>query len=95
MDKYDENINIISNYWYLFVMSCLLGFMVMLSSFMVTKYFSGLYLKALSVFRNFILVCGNVIFIGEIITYNQIIGYGISIIGFIYYNYIRITQKKS
>merc|ERR1712244_30976 len=84
---------IIMDHYYLFTIVSVLGYGVMISSFLVTKFFSGLYLKALSVCRNFILVL-LVVYFGEIMTTFQVIGYTVSIIGFIYYNYVRLQQNN-
>ena len=90
---YDKYMQIIMDNVFVFVVVSVLGYGVMISSFLVTKYFSGLYLKALSVCRNFILVL-LVVYFGEIMTNFQIIGYTISIIGFVYYNYIRLQLPQ-
>merc|ERR1712176_319839 len=91
MNGYDKYVQIIMDNFLIFTVVSVLGYGVMISSFLVTKYFSGLYLKALSVRRNFILVL-TVVYFGEIMTSFQIIGYTISIIGFVYYNYVRLQK---
>ena len=93
MDAYETNSGILRKYYFAFLIAGLLGFFVNVAAFMVTKVTSGLYLKALNAFRNVCLVIACVIIFGELVTGQQIIGYAVTLIGFGYYNYIKLKAK--
>ncbi|ETO21914.1 hypothetical protein RFI_15291 [Reticulomyxa filosa] len=86
-----KNAAIVSQYWHLFILAGFLGFGVNISGWMVTGVISSLYLKALAVFRNSCLVLFNVVFLGEIVTAQQFAGYVITLIGFAYYNFLKMN----
>merc|ERR1712228_12977 len=93
MDAYDDNMEIINKYSFVFLLAGLLGFFVNVASFMVTKVTSGLYLKALNAFRNVCLVIACVAIFGDVVTGQQIVGYAVTLVGFGYYNYIKLKAK--
>ena len=78
-----------------FVGASLLGFCVNFASFLVIKYCSSLTLKVLSNARNAAIVVVAAMIFGEVITPNQIVGYTITLGGFIYYNQVRASQAKA
>lgn len=92
--NWEFNKAIISKYCYVFLLAGGLGFLVNVASFMVTKVTSGLYLKALNAFRNVCLVIACVIIFGDIVTTQQALGYVVTLIGFGYYNYIKLYGNK-
>jgi len=85
----DQNLLILYNYKSLFMLAGILGFITNFAAFLVTQSLSGLYLKALGIFRNICLVGIAVILFNEVITTQQFIGYALSLVGFTYYNYIK------
>ena len=93
IQNYNKNKQIISSYFWIFLLAGFLGFAVNVASFMVTKVTSGLYLKALNAFRNVCLVIACVIIFGDIVTIQQTLGYFVTLIGFAYYNYIKLYMK--
>ena len=93
MDNYQTNLSIITSYFWVFLIAGLLGFFVNVASFMVTKVTSGLYLKALNAFRNVCLVIACVVVFGDVVTMQQSMGYVVTMIGFGYYNYIKLKGK--
>ena len=92
--NYDLNKEIISRYFWIFLLAGFLGFAVNVASFMVTKVTSGLYLKALNAFRNVCLVIACVIIFGDVVTIQQALGYCVTLTGFAYYNYIKLYGNK-
>eukprot|EP01083_Nonionella_stella_P101751 288740_1 len=95
MQNYDRNIDLIINNWHLFAICGCLGFGVNFGGFLVTKITSGLYLTALSTIRNVVLVFVSTLLFAEVVTFKQCVGYVISIIGFAYYNYIKMQPTNS
>jgi len=91
-ENWKENTGILTTYWFVFVTAGLLGFAVNVAAFMVTKVTSGLYLKALNAFRNVCLVVACVLVFGDVVTGQQVLGYMITMIGFAYYNYIKLQR---
>jgi len=88
--NYETNAEIIRKYIWVFLAAGLLGFFVNVAAFMVTKVTSGLYLKALNAFRNVCLVIACVIIFGDVVTAQQALGYLITLLGFAYYNYVKL-----
>ena len=92
--NWDTNMVLIKENWLKFVICGCLGFSVNMAGWLVTQIASGLYLKALGTFRNICLVAVSVVLFAEIVTFKQSIGYGVSLIGFIYYNYLKVQASK-
>ena len=95
MKDWDTNMNVVRDNWMKFVICGCLGFGVNMASWLVTKITSGLYLKALGTFRNICLVIVSAVLFHEIVNVKQAIGYCVSLIGFMYYNYLQVNSKKS
>eukprot|EP01083_Nonionella_stella_P019720 54743_1 len=93
MQSYDTNMDILIDNWPLFAICGCLGFGVNFGGFLVTKITSGLYLTALSTVRNIVLVFISALLFTEVVTFKQGIGYAISMIGFVYYNYLKINAS--
>ena len=93
MENYQRNMDTIISFKYIFIAAAILGFFVNFGSMLVTKVTSGLYLKALGTFRNICLVIVSCFLFNDQISFQQIIGYSISLIGFTYYNIIMIKHK--
>ena len=89
MEDPDRNFIILFENKYVFIMAGILGFLVNVAGWLVTDVISGLYLKALGTFRNVLLVILAVCFFGESVTLIQSGGYFISILGFLYYSYMK------
>lgn len=92
MQDYDSNMELIYSNWYLFATAGILGFGTNVAAFLVTKVISALYLKALGTFRNVCLVILAVILFDEIVTAQQVFGYAITLVGFGYYNYVKMKK---
>jgi len=80
---------------HLFVMSAVMGLLVNYASFLVVKTTSSVTLKILGSLRNVGLVMFQVIFAGEVISRQQFVGYGITLVSFGLYNYFRLRPPPS
>ena len=72
--------------WPLFVMGMLLGVAINFVGMFVIKHTSGLMLKLIGVFRNNCLVLFSILFLNEPTTVLQMVGYIVSIGGFVWYS---------
>ena len=93
IENFAENEILILTNWYKFLLAGLLGFGCNVAAFLVTGSISALYLKALGTFRSVCLIVIAVILFEEIVTTQEMFGYGVTLVGFIYYNYIKFQQK--
>ena len=82
-----------SNNWHLFLGGVMLGVAINFIGMFVIKHTSGLMLKLIGVVRNNCLVLLSVLFLGEKTTALQMIGYIVSIAGFVWYT--NLTNNKS
>eukprot|EP00924_Labyrinthula_sp_SR-Ha-C_P008995 snap_masked-scaffold_2-processed-gene-9.26-mRNA-1 protein AED:0.04 eAED:0.04 QI:0/0/0/1/1/1/2/0/321 len=87
-----ENLGIIMENKYYFVLSGCLGILVNLSSFFVVQTTSSVTLKILGTVRNAGLVLLQVMVGKETITFEQFIAYGITIVAFGFYNYYKLKN---
>lgn len=83
----------------LFLMASFMGIGVNFISYYVIQATSSLTMKILGTLRNIIMVIVGVILYAEIITFNQSIGYFVSLVGFLGYNLAKMgyfdQQRKS
>jgi len=77
-----------------FVAAALLGFCINFASFLVIKYTSSLTLKVLSNARNAAIVVAAALLFSEPVTGQQVVGYTITLVGFLYYNQVRAAQSQ-
>lgn len=84
--------NIIMAHPWQFAGAAMMGFMVNMLAFTSIKLSSSLTLKVLGTVKNTLLVVSSVIFLNEVVTGLQAIGYSISLAGFAWYNKIKMTQ---
>lgn len=80
---------------HLFLLASLLGFLVNFVGLMVIRATSSLTLKILATIRNVGLVIVSVLLFSEVVTALQAFGYGVSIIGFALYNYVKMTEVST
>ena len=77
-----------------FLIAALLGFAVNVASFLVIKRTSSVMVKLLGTARNAGLVLLSALALGEEVTAQQAVGYGICLAFFAAYNYFKLTEKK-
>jgi drug/metabolite transporter (DMT)-like permease len=77
-------------HWYLFLVALVLGTAINFTGLFVIKHTSGLMLKLIGVVRNNCLVLFSVIFLSEKTTFLQMLGYVVSVAGFVWYT--NLTQ---
>jgi drug/metabolite transporter (DMT)-like permease len=80
-----KNLKMFTDHWPMFAASILLGIAINVVGMFVIKHTSGLMVKLLGIMRNNCLVVFAVIFMGEHTTGIQVLGYLLSIVGFIWY----------
>eukprot|EP00510_Aplanochytrium_minuta_P009152 CAMPEP_0184061414 /NCGR_PEP_ID=MMETSP0956-20121227/11481_1 /TAXON_ID=627963 /ORGANISM="Aplanochytrium sp, Strain PBS07" /LENGTH=343 /DNA_ID=CAMNT_0026357871 /DNA_START=115 /DNA_END=1146 /DNA_ORIENTATION=- len=80
---------------HLFVASGLLALSTNIVNWYVIQIADALMLKLLATARNALLVLFNAVFLSEIVTHVQGLGYGVSLAGFMAYNYYKIKEKES
>eukprot|EP00937_MAST-01D_sp_MAST-1D-sp2_P003159 g3159.t1 len=71
-----------------------MGFLINFAGFLVIKYCSSLTLKVLSNARNAAIVLIAAVLFGESVTTQQVVGYTITLVGFIAYNHIKAKGVK-
>jgi drug/metabolite transporter (DMT)-like permease len=81
-----EHIQVVHEYWYLFCISACLGFLVTLSGLGVVQNAGATLFKAMSQIKNACIILFAVIFYGEQLTWMEVGGYGIAIVGFVLFN---------
>eukprot|EP01025_Chloroclados_australasicus_P044477 TRINITY_DN4823_c0_g1_i1.p2 TRINITY_DN4823_c0_g1~~TRINITY_DN4823_c0_g1_i1.p2 ORF type:complete len:237 (+),score=22.72 TRINITY_DN4823_c0_g1_i1:445-1155(+) len=89
------DLSIIAQNPFLFAQAAMLGFGVNLLSLVVIKLTSSLTLKILATAKNTIVVFFGIIFLSELVTGIQGVGYTVSLIGLTYYNYLKLPQKST
>ena len=77
-----------ANVW-VFVGASMFGFLINFAGFLVIKHCSALTLKVLSNARNAAIVLIAAVALAEPVTRQQVIGYSITLVGFIYYNHAK------
>lgn len=77
---------LMANNWPWFLVALVLGTAINFTGLFVIKHTSGLMLKLIGVVRNNCLVIFSVLFLGELTTGLQMIGYVLSVAGFIWYS---------
>jgi len=81
-----EHMQVVHEYWYLFCISAGLGFLVTLSGLGVVQNAGATLFKAMSQIKNFCIILFAVVVYGESLTWMEIVGYGIAIVGFGLFN---------
>jgi len=85
----------IEPFWVGIGLTCLLGCLINLSSFLVIQRTNVVMLKLLSISRNAGVVVSGVVLFGEVISPIQACGYVITLIFFVVYNYLQITAAQA
>jgi len=91
----ENKLAVVSEHMHLFVASALMGLLVNYVSFLVVQTTSSITLKILNTLRNVGFVMFQVIFAGEIITQQQFVGYGVTLVAFGFYNYFKMLPKPA
>lgn len=78
-----------------FLLAGFLGLAINHASFLVIQATSGVTIKVLGMVRNAFLVLFTVFVQGEVVTSTQFFGYAITLVGFAFYNYFKMTQGKN
>lgn len=78
-----------------FGMAGLLGFGVNFSGFLCIKLLGGLSMKVISTFRNIAVVVVSASFFGDVVTWVETVGYGISTVGILLFNFAKLYPKAS
>eukprot|EP00238_Polyblepharides_amylifera_P011860 CAMPEP_0196591238 /NCGR_PEP_ID=MMETSP1081-20130531/68921_1 /TAXON_ID=36882 /ORGANISM="Pyramimonas amylifera, Strain CCMP720" /LENGTH=323 /DNA_ID=CAMNT_0041914541 /DNA_START=170 /DNA_END=1141 /DNA_ORIENTATION=- len=79
----------------IYILAASLGFGVNFLSVGVIRYASSLWLKVLGQAKNAALVYGSTLVFHNIVTLPQYIGYGISLLGFGFYSYVKAQQQQA
>ncbi|GFR40576.1 hypothetical protein Agub_g1156 [Astrephomene gubernaculifera] len=82
---------VFANPWSFFCAS-MMGFTVNLLAYFTIKVASSLTLKVLGTVKNTLLVVCGMLFFGEVVTGLQGVGYAVSLMGFAWYNWLKIRQ---
>lgn len=92
----DENnaIEIFFENLHVFCFSGVLAVSTNLMNWYVIQISDALMLKLVATARNALLVLFNAMFLGEVVTSIQFLGYFLSLAGFIGYNYVKVTSNK-
>jgi drug/metabolite transporter (DMT)-like permease len=80
---------------YEFAVSACLGFAVTALGYATIKLTNSLTLKVLGNVRNVVTILAAVALFGEVVTWLQVLGYGVSIGGFAYYTHLKMQPYKS
>mmetsp|Transcript_961 Transcript_961/g.1528 ORF Transcript_961/g.1528 Transcript_961/m.1528 type:complete len:352 (+) Transcript_961:328-1383(+) len=89
------NVAFLQANWHYFMMSCVFSIATNVINNVVIQFSSALVLKLAAAARNALLVMFNAFVLGEIVTPVQLFGYGISLMGFCAYNYVKSQEKKT
>lgn len=81
-----EHMQVVHDYWYLFCISAGLGFLVTLSGLGVVQNAGATLFKAMSQIKNACVILFAVVVYGETLTWMEIGGYGIAVVGFGLFN---------
>jgi len=81
----EESWAIVAAYWHWFIAGMILGICINFIGMFVIKHTSGLMLKLIGVVRNNCLVLFSILFLGEKTSLIQMIGYFVSVVGFVWY----------
>ena len=81
--QHNNAIYILYNHLNMFILAGILGILVNYLTVLVIQLTSSLNVKILVMLRNILLIIVSVVFYGESISNNEVLGYGIAIIGFV------------
>lgn len=81
----EKSWTLVASHWYWFLAGTVLGVCINFIGMFVIKHTSGLMLKLIGVVRNNCLVLFSIIFLGEKTSFLQMVGYVVSVGGFIWY----------
>ncbi len=77
-----------------FAATAFVGFFVNVMAVLVISLTSSLTLKVLGTVKDVVLVCIGMVFLQELVTGLQLLGYGVSLCGFVWYNVIKMQQAQ-
>jgi hypothetical protein len=77
-----------------FAATAFMGFFVNVLAVLVISLTSSLTLKVLGTVKDVVLVCIGMVFLQELVTGLQLAGYGVSLCGFVWYNFIKVKQAQ-